>query len=135
MTKKKDIISYVKTDSEKQAAKGMEIVNKLSLKHKKTKHPSQVCRADRWLSYGRSTGATVAVAEKLKELLTLVVTTWELREVAALKPLLIGDMSEELSQSEVSAEEVLDQINKMYNNKHCKKQMVLTQEFSKLLLN
>lgn len=77
----------------------------------------------------------VAVAERLKELLTLVLTTRELREVAALKPLLIGDKSEELSQSEVSAEKVLEQINKMYNNKHHKKQMVLTQEFSKLLLN
>lgn len=35
----------------------------------------------------------------------------------------------------MSAEEVLEQINKMYNNKHRKKQMVLTQEFSNLLLN
>lgn len=61
-----------------------------------------------------------------KELLTAVITTQELREVTALKPLLTGDESEEPSQSEVSAEEVLEQINEMYNNKSCKKQMVLT---------
>lgn len=77
----------------------------------------------------------MAIAERLKELLTLVLTTRELREVAALKPLLIGDESEELSQREVSAEEVSEQINKMYNNKQRKKQMALTQEFLKLLLN
>lgn len=77
----------------------------------------------------------VGIAERLKELLTLVSTTRELRDVAALKPLLTGDNSEELSQSEVSPEEVLEQINKTYNNKHCKKQMVLTQEFSALLQN
>lgn len=77
----------------------------------------------------------MGIAERLKELLTLVSTTRELRDVAARKPLLTGDNSEELSQSEVSPEEVLEQINKMYNNKHCKKQMVLTQGFSELLRN
>jgi len=77
----------------------------------------------------------VAIAKRLKEPLTLVLTTQELRQVVALKPLLIGDESQELSQSDVSAEEILEQINKMYNNKHHKKQMVLMQEFSKLLLN
>lgn len=75
----------------------------------------------------------VATAERLKELFTLVLTTWELSEVTALKLFLIGDESEVLSQSEVSAEE--NRTIKPYNNKHHKKQMVLTQEFSKLLLN
>lgn len=74
----------------------------------------------------------VAIAERLRELLTLVLSTWSLETFL---PLLTGNESEKLPQSEVSAEGVLEQINKMYNNKHRKKQMVLTQEFSKLLLN
>lgn len=74
----------------------------------------------------------VATAERLKELLTLALST---RSLEMFLPLLTGNESEKLPQSEVSAEGVLEQINKIYNNKHHKKQMVLTQEFSKLLLN
>lgn len=76
----------------------------------------------------------VAIAERLKEQLTLVLTTWELKEVTALKPLLIRDTSKELSQSEMSAEEVLEELNKKCNNKKHRKAVVLTQEFSNLLL-
>lgn len=43
----RNIINSIKTDSEKQAAKDMEIVNIVSLKIMKTKHPSQVCRGDK----------------------------------------------------------------------------------------
>lgn len=74
----------------------------------------------------------VAIAERLREPLTLVLATWSLETFL---PLLTGNESENLPQSEASAEGVLVQINKMYNNKQHKKQMVLTQEFSKLLLN
>lgn len=55
-------------------------------------------------------------------------------KVPAPKPLLIGDTSKELCQSEMSSEEVLEGINKICNNKKHRKAMVLTQEFSTLLL-
>lgn len=62
----KNIMCCVKTDFEKQAGKGMEIVNRVSLNHMKAKHPSQVCRADRWLSYGRSAGGCCGHRTKAK---------------------------------------------------------------------
>lgn len=91
----------------------MEIVSKVCLNHMKTKHSSPVCRADRWLSYGGSTGGCCGRSRKAQITAYLSVATWEFREVTALKPLLTGNEPYELSQSEVSAEEVVEQINKL----------------------
>lgn len=103
----------------------MEIGNKMSLEYMKTKHPSQVCRADRWLSHGKSTGGCCGHSRKAERTAYISIST---RTLERFLPLLTGKESEKLPQSEVSAEGALEQINKMYNNKHCKKQMVLTQE-------
>lgn len=65
----------------------------------------------------------MAITEMLRKLLTLVSSTWSLETFL---PLLTGNESEKLPQNKVSAEGVLEQINKMYNNKHRKKQMALT---------
>lgn len=91
----------------------------------KTKHPSQVCTADRWLSHGKSTGGCCGHSRKAERTAYISVSTWSLERFLSL---LTGKESGKLPQSEVSAKEALEQINKMYNNKHCKKQMVLTQE-------
>lgn len=124
--KSRTTMSYVKTDSEKQAAKGVGMVNKASLK---PKAPSQAAGLAE-LSYGGRAGGRCSRSERLEELLTPERTHGS----AETSPSLAGDEPEELSQSEVSAGEVLEPISETYSNNHRKKQLVLTQEFSKSLL-
>lgn len=112
----------------------MKIDNKISLKHMKTKHPSQFCTADRQLSFGGGTGGCCGHSRKAKRTAYVSVIHTGAWRGHCTETFTYRDTSEELSQSERSAE-VLEQINKMYNNKNRRKAMVLTQVFLNLLLN
>ncbi|CAM4553636.1 unnamed protein product [Lepidochelys olivacea] len=56
------------------------------------------------------------IAEKLNEFFASVFTTEDVREIPKPEPSFVGDKSEELSQIEVSLEEVLELIEKLYRN-------------------
>ncbi|XP_065446042.1 vesicular inhibitory amino acid transporter-like [Chrysemys picta bellii] len=58
-----------------------------------------------------------AIAEKLNEFFTSAFTAEIMREIPTSEPFFLGEKSEELSQTEVSVEEVLEQIDKLNSNK------------------
>lgn len=57
------------------------------------------------------------IVEKLNEFFVLVSMAEEVREIPTLEPIWLGDKSEELSHTEISIEEFLEQIDTLNSTK------------------
>ncbi|KAG6933041.1 hypothetical protein G0U57_020115, partial [Chelydra serpentina] len=114
----KNVIRKAKMEFEEQQAKNSKGNNKTFFKYIRSRKPAKqpVGPLDDRDTKGALKDDKV-IAEKLNEFFALVFIAEDIREIPKPEPSFVGDKSEELSQIEVSLEEVLKLIDKLNCNK------------------
>ncbi|CAM5114322.1 unnamed protein product [Eretmochelys imbricata] len=114
----KNVIRKAKKEFEKQLAKNSKGNNKMFFKYIRSRKPAKqpVGPLDEQDTKGALKDDKV-IAEKLNEFFASVFTAEDVREIPKPEPSFVGDKSEELSQIEVSLEEILELIEKLNSNK------------------
>ncbi|CAM4388385.1 unnamed protein product [Lepidochelys kempii] len=116
--KRKNVIRKAKKEFEEQLAKNSKGNNKMFFKCIRSRKPAKQTVGP--LDDRDTKGAlkdNKVIAEKLNEFFASVLTAEDVREIPKPEPYFVGDKSEELSQIEVSLEEVLELIEKLNSNK------------------
>ncbi|CAM5086896.1 unnamed protein product [Natator depressus] len=114
----KNVIRKAKKEFEEQLAKTSEGNNKMFFRYIRSRKPAKqpVGPLDDRDTKGALKDDKV-IAEKLNEFFASIFTAKDVREIPKPELSFVGEKSEELSQIEVSLEEVLELIEKLNNNK------------------